>query len=192
MQRDIPNWSSAPNVCGGALPCACAGDGIPTKTARRLATWRRRPANGLFSSNTGGGVCSDPWQGLAVLRLGDRPAVGATGMGKSFLTHIVLARLMHHNKAPVQVFDMHNEYGYDDTASGPDLWVTGPKSRFASRIRVVGLGVGTTIRAATPEILSREVSLRRSGFSAPWQSRSRWVAGKRAGRNMPPRPTGGQ
>jgi hypothetical protein len=34
---------------------------------------------------------------------------GATGTGKSFLTRIVLAGLMHHNRASVLVFDMHNE-----------------------------------------------------------------------------------
>ena len=42
---------------------------------------------------------------------------GATGTGKSFLTRLVLAGLMHYDKASVLVFDMHNEYGYDDTAS---------------------------------------------------------------------------
>ena len=75
---------------------------------------------------------------------------GATGTGKSFLTRIVLAGLMHHNKASVLVFDMHNEYGYDDTASDTGLRVTGLKTKFASRVRVVGLGAGTTIRGRTP------------------------------------------
>jgi hypothetical protein len=76
---------------------------------------------------------------------------GATGTGKSFLTRIVLAGLMHHNRASVLVFDMHNEYGYDDTASDTGLRVTGLKSKFASRVRVVGLGAGTTIRGTTPD-----------------------------------------
>jgi hypothetical protein len=58
---------------------------------------------------------------------------GATGTGKSFLTRIVLAGLMHHNRASVLVFDMHNEYGYDDTASDTGLRVTGLKTKFASR-----------------------------------------------------------
>ena len=44
---------------------------------------------------------------------------GATGTGKSFLTRILLAGLIHHNRASVLIFDMHNEYGYDDTASIP-------------------------------------------------------------------------
>ena len=42
---------------------------------------------------------------------------GATGTGKSFLTRVVLAGLMHYGKSSVLVFDMHNEYGFDDTAS---------------------------------------------------------------------------
>jgi uncharacterized protein len=76
---------------------------------------------------------------------------GATGTGKSFLTRIVLAGLMHHNRASVLVFDMHNEYGYDDTASDTGLRVTGLKTKFASRVRVVGLGAGTSIRGTTPD-----------------------------------------
>ncbi len=76
---------------------------------------------------------------------------GATGTGKSFLTRIVLAGLMHHNRASVLVFDMHNEYGFDDTASDTGLRVTGLKTKFASRVRVVGLGAGTTIRGAAPD-----------------------------------------
>jgi hypothetical protein len=76
---------------------------------------------------------------------------GATGTGKSFLTRIVLAGLMHHSRASVLVFDMHNEYGFDDTASDTGLRVTGLKTKFASRVRVVGLGAGTTIRSSTPD-----------------------------------------
>jgi len=76
---------------------------------------------------------------------------GATGTGKSFLTRIVLAGLMHYGKAAVLVFDMHNEYGFDDTASDTGMRVTGLKTKFASRVRVVGLGAGTTIRSSTPD-----------------------------------------
>jgi hypothetical protein len=83
---------------------------------------------------------------------------GATGTGKSFLTRIVLAGLMHHAKASVLVFDMHNEYGYDDTASDTGLRVTGLKTKFASRVRVVGLGAGTTIRGAAPDF-NLEISM---------------------------------
>jgi DNA helicase HerA-like ATPase len=73
---------------------------------------------------------------------------GATGTGKSFLTRLVLAGLMHYNKASVLVFDMHNEYGYDDTASDTGLRVTGLKTKFGSKVRVVGLGGGATIRGS--------------------------------------------
>jgi uncharacterized protein len=76
---------------------------------------------------------------------------GATGTGKSFLTRIVLAGLIHYDKASVLVYDMHNEYGYDDVASDTRLPVTGLKSKFPSRVRVVALGAGTTIRSGTPD-----------------------------------------
>jgi hypothetical protein len=76
---------------------------------------------------------------------------GATGTGKSFLTRIILAGLMHQAKTALLVFDMHNEYGFDDTASDTGMRVTGLKTKFTSRIRVVGLGAGTTIRNSTPD-----------------------------------------
>jgi DNA helicase HerA-like ATPase len=76
---------------------------------------------------------------------------GATGTGKSFLTRAVLAGLMHYGKASVLVFDMHNEYGFDDTASDTGLRVTGLKSKFAAKVRVVGLGAGAKIRGSAPD-----------------------------------------
>src|SRR6202142_488355 len=76
---------------------------------------------------------------------------GATGTGKSFLTRLVLAGLMKYDKASVLVFDMHNEYGYDDTASDSGLRVIGLKSKFASKLRVVGLGAGAKIRGSAPD-----------------------------------------
>ena len=101
---------------------------------------------------------------------------GATGTGKSFLTRLVLAGLVHYNKASVLVYDMHNEYGYDDTASDTGLRVTGLKTKFGSKVRVVGLGAGATIRGSAPdfnleiatsevlpadvELLTRELNLR--------------------------------
>lgn len=76
---------------------------------------------------------------------------GATGTGKSFLTRIVLAGLMHYNAASVLVFDMHNEYGLDDIASDTGKRVIGLKSKFSARVRIVGLGRGGTIRGQTPD-----------------------------------------
>jgi hypothetical protein len=76
---------------------------------------------------------------------------GATGTGKSFLTRLVLAGLMHYNKASVLVYDMHNEYGLDDVASDTGLKVIGLKSKFGSKVRIVGLGAGAGIRGQAPD-----------------------------------------
>ena len=76
---------------------------------------------------------------------------GATGTGKSFLTRIVRAGLIHYNAASVLVLDMHNEYGFDDTASDTKLTVPGLKTKFQARVRVVGLGSGAQIRLKTPD-----------------------------------------
>lgn len=84
---------------------------------------------------------------------------GATGTGKSFLTRILLAGLMHHNQASILVFDMHNEYGYDDTASDTGERVIGLKTKFSSRVRVVGLGQGAQIRGQTPDF-NLEIAMR--------------------------------
>jgi uncharacterized protein len=76
---------------------------------------------------------------------------GATGTGKSFLTRLVLAGLIQYNHASVLVLDMHNEYGYDDTASDTGQRVVGLQSKFPGRVRVVGLGKGAQIRGKTPD-----------------------------------------
>ncbi|MFZ6031094.1 MAG: ATP-binding protein [Chloroflexota bacterium] len=101
---------------------------------------------------------------------------GATGTGKSFLTRIVLAGLMQADVAAVMVLDMHNEYGFDDTASDTGQTVVGLKTRFAAKVCMVGLGRGALVRGKTPdfnlevamsditpadiEMLSRELNLR--------------------------------
>ncbi len=101
---------------------------------------------------------------------------GATGTGKSFLARMVLAGLIHYNAASVLIFDMHNEYGFDDTASDTQELVIGLKTKFSAKVRVIGLGGGALIRGLTPdfnleipsheiqpediEMLSRELNLR--------------------------------
>ena len=101
---------------------------------------------------------------------------GATGTGKSFLTRLLLAGLIQYNKASVLIFDMHNEYGLDDTASDTGERVIGLKTKFGTRVRVVGLGAGAMIRGQNPdfnleipsaeiqpadiELLTRELNLR--------------------------------
>ncbi len=76
---------------------------------------------------------------------------GATGTGKSFLTRIILSGLIHYNKSSVLVFDMHNEYGFDDTASDTGSRVVGLRTKFPTRVRVVGLGRGASIRGKAPD-----------------------------------------
>jgi hypothetical protein len=76
---------------------------------------------------------------------------GATGTGKSFLTRIILAGLIHYNRASVLVYDMHNEYGFDDTASDTGKRVVGLQTKFPGRVRVVGLGAGALIRGQAPD-----------------------------------------
>ncbi len=84
---------------------------------------------------------------------------GATGTGKSFLTRIILAGLMHYNRASVLVFDMHNEYGLDDTASDTGQRVVGLRTKFPGKVRVVGLGQGAQIRGQTPDF-NLEIAMR--------------------------------
>jgi DNA helicase HerA-like ATPase len=76
---------------------------------------------------------------------------GATGTGKSFLTRVILAGLIHYNRSSLLVFDMHNEYGFDDRASDTKERVIGLRTKFPAKVRVVGLGRGTTIRGNTPD-----------------------------------------
>jgi len=121
---------------------------------------------------------------------------GATGTGKSFLTRIVLAGLMHKDTASVLVFDMHNEYGFNDTASDTGMPVIGLKGKFHGKVCIVGLGGGAQIRNNIPdfnleiamsdiqpediELLTRELNLKEttpttlealvSTFGAKWFS----------------------
>ena len=76
---------------------------------------------------------------------------GATGTGKSFLTRVILAGLIQRGKTAVLIFDMHNEYGPDDTASDTGMRVPGLKGKFPARVRMVGLGRGATIRGKHPD-----------------------------------------
>jgi uncharacterized protein len=108
-----------------------------------------------------------------------RPALvgrfGATGTGKSFLTRLVLAGLMHYNKASVLVLDMHNEYGLRRHRLGHGK-SDRPETKFGSKVQRGRAGRGATIRGQAPdfnleiamsdispadvEMLSRELNLR--------------------------------
>ncbi len=76
---------------------------------------------------------------------------GSTGTGKSFLTRLLLAGLIRYNKSALLVFDMHNEYGFDDTSSDTNTRVPGLRSKFPARVRVVGLGASAAVRGRTPD-----------------------------------------
>lgn len=68
---------------------------------------------------------------------------GTTGSGKSFLARMILAGLIHADHASTLIFDMHNEYGPDTTASDTGKPAFGLKGKFGSKVRLVGLGSKT-------------------------------------------------
>ena len=76
---------------------------------------------------------------------------GATGSGKSFLTRIILSGLIHYDKTSTLILDMHNEYGLDDTSTDTNQRVIGLKSKFHSKVRIVGLGREGSIREQNPD-----------------------------------------
>jgi DNA helicase HerA-like ATPase len=76
---------------------------------------------------------------------------GATGTGKSFLTRMILAGLMREDVAAALVFDMHNEYAFDDLDSDQNQKVFGLKSLFNRQVRVAALGKGALVRGNTPD-----------------------------------------
>ncbi|MCJ7696445.1 MAG: DUF87 domain-containing protein [Anaerolineaceae bacterium] len=76
---------------------------------------------------------------------------GATGTGKSFLTRVILAGLIHADKASALIFDMHNEYGPDDVASDSGQSIPGLKNKFPSKVRLVGLGANASFRGANAD-----------------------------------------
>jgi DNA helicase HerA-like ATPase len=76
---------------------------------------------------------------------------GATGTGKSFLTRMVLAGLMKEDVAAALVFDMHNEYAFDDSDTDREVRVRGLKSLFGANVQVAALGAGAQVRGHTPD-----------------------------------------
>ena len=76
---------------------------------------------------------------------------GTTGSGKSFLARMILAGLIHANHASTLIFDMHNEYGPDTTSSDTGNPVFGLKGKFSSKVRLVGLGAGSSFKNLQPD-----------------------------------------
>ena len=76
---------------------------------------------------------------------------GTTGSGKSFLARMILAGLIHADKASTLIFDMHNEYGIDSTSSDTGAAVPGLKGKFSSKVRLVGLGLDSSFHGRQPD-----------------------------------------
>jgi uncharacterized protein len=76
---------------------------------------------------------------------------GATGTGKSFLTRMVLAGMMREDVAGALVFDMHNEYGFDDHDSDNETPVWGLQRLFGQKVQIAALGKGATVRGRLPD-----------------------------------------
>jgi DNA helicase HerA-like ATPase len=67
---------------------------------------------------------------------------GKTGTGKTFLTRLVLAGLIHKNRAVSLIYDMHSEYGWQATqeaGSGRGSFVKGLKQLFGSKVVIFTL-----------------------------------------------------
>lgn len=79
---------------------------------------------------------------------------GKTGTGKTFLTRLVLAGLLHTRKAVTLIFDMHSEYGLQARKEGEgSLFVKGLKTLFPDRVAIFSLDpVSTRRRAGAPDV----------------------------------------
>jgi len=67
---------------------------------------------------------------------------GKTGTGKTFLTRLVLAGLIHKDRAVNLIFDMHSEYGWQATqesGGGRRGFVKGLKQLFGSKVAIFTL-----------------------------------------------------
>ena len=72
---------------------------------------------------------------------------GKTGTGKTFLTRLILAGLIHHDKAVNVIFDMHSEYGLQARQEGNNkAFVKGLKTLFASKVAIFSLDPASTRR----------------------------------------------
>lgn len=76
---------------------------------------------------------------------------GKTGTGKTFLTRLLLAGLIKHNKAVTIIFDMHSEYGLQARREGPAnaqsiSFVKGLKTLFPDKIALFSLDPASTRR----------------------------------------------
>jgi uncharacterized protein len=87
---------------------------------------------------------------------------GATGAGKSFLAKVLMSGLIKYDKSSLLIFDMHNEYAFDNQDMNSTNNVIGLKRKFGTRIRVVGLGANASFGKNNPdftlEIAERDIT----------------------------------
>ncbi len=69
---------------------------------------------------------------------------GKTGTGKTFLTRLVLAGLLHTRKAVTLIFDMHSEYGLQARQESNNNFVKGLKTLFPDRVTIFSLDPTST------------------------------------------------
>jgi len=79
---------------------------------------------------------------------------GKTGTGKTFLTRLVLAGLIHNDKAVTLIFDMHSEYGLQARKeSNTHAFVKGLKTLFGNKVAIFSLDpVSTRRRGGQPDV----------------------------------------
>lgn len=79
---------------------------------------------------------------------------GKTGTGKTFLTRLVLAGLIKHEKAVCLIFDMHSEYGLQARKEdSKQSFVKGLKTLFPSKVSIFSLDPSSTQRrGAMPDV----------------------------------------
>ncbi len=70
---------------------------------------------------------------------------GKSGTGKSFLTRLVLAGIIHRGVGQTLIFDMHNDYGWQATSEGATS-VKGLKQLFESKVAVLTLDNESAIK----------------------------------------------
>lgn len=80
---------------------------------------------------------------------------GKTGTGKTFITRLLLAGLIKHEKAVCVVFDMHNEYGLQARSEGASHhFVKGLKTLFPDKVAIFSLDpVSTMRRGVSPDVV---------------------------------------
>ncbi len=72
---------------------------------------------------------------------------GKTGTGKTFLTRLILAGLIHRRKAVALIFDMHSEYGLQARKEGAGhSFIKGLKTLFSDRVVIFSLDPASTRR----------------------------------------------